>query len=107
MVVGTCAGIPSRRKRKGAGVFGSPTGHPFFIVEGNQTKAPHRMSMQADGGRRAFKDRRKVKSTPYGGPVPAPRGLLLDRSGAGCTTLYTKHGDEMAGGARTANIGRP
>ena len=28
MVVGTCAGIPSRCKREGARVFGSPTGHP-------------------------------------------------------------------------------
>jgi hypothetical protein len=44
------AGIPSRRKREGAGVLGSPTGHPFFIVDGDQTKAPrwHRISAQAD-----------------------------------------------------------
>ena len=29
------AGIPSRRKREGAGVLGSPTGRPFFIVDGD------------------------------------------------------------------------
>jgi hypothetical protein len=77
--------IPSRRTRKGAGMLGSPTGHPFFIVDGDQTKAPrwHRLSMQVDGARQAYQDRRKVEWTPYGGPVPTPRGLLLDRSGAG------------------------
>jgi hypothetical protein len=102
--------IPSRRTRKGAGVLGSPTGHPFFIVDGDQTKAPrwHRLSAQADWeGRQAYKDRRKVESTPYGGPVPTLGGSCWIARKPVPRRCIKKHGHEMAGGVRTANIGRP
>jgi hypothetical protein len=57
-------------------------------------------SARADGAMLHLTDQDLLKwNTPDGGPVPTPRRLLLDRSGAGGTTLYMKHGHEMAGSA--------
>jgi hypothetical protein len=84
------AGIPSRRKREGAGVLGSPTGHPFFIVDGDQTKAPrwHRISAQADW-------RGAKHQGPPQGEIDTLRRSCPDPSGALAGSLGSRLHDAL------------